>query len=147
MTRAGYARLTWCATLTVAATALLSMPVKLVWNASASVPIGLYRISSSGPPKVGDLVLVRPSEPVAQFMAERRYVGPRTPLLKHVVAIPEQQVCRIGLRIIIDGSYRGSALTSDRSGRPLPVWRGCRTLGPDEMFLLNPTVPDSLDGR
>ena len=29
----------------------------------------------------------------------------------------------------------------------LPRWSGCRTLQPDEVFLMNPTVPDSLDGR
>ena len=35
----------------------------------------------------------------------------------------------------------------DRRGRALPVWQGCRMLEPGELLLLNPSVPDSLDGR
>ena len=147
MTRLGYARLTWFATLAVATTALFTVPVKLVWNASASVPVGFYRISNNTAPQIGDLVLIRPSEQVARFMAERQYVGPHTPLLKHVVAVPGQQVCRIGMRIIIDGSYRGSALSHDRSGRLLPLWEGCHTLQSGQLFLMNPAIPNSLDGR
>jgi conjugative transfer signal peptidase TraF len=147
MTRLGYARLTWFATLAVAATALFTVPVKLVWNASASVPVGFYSISKADAPKIGDLVLIRPSQPIARFMAERQYVGPRTPLLKHVVAVPGQQVCRFGVRIIIDGNYRGSALSHDRSGRPLPIWQGCHTLQSGQLFLMNHAIPNSLDGR
>ena len=147
MTRLGYARLTWFATLAVASTALFTVPVKLVWNASASVPVGFYRISNAYAPQIGDLVLIRPSQPIARFMAERKYVGLRTPLLKHVVAVPGQQVCRTGMRIIIDGSYRGSALSHDRSGRLLPLWEGCHTLQSGQIFLMNPAVLNSLDGR
>ena len=147
MTRVGYARLTWFATLGVAATTLIAVPVKLVWNASASVPVGLYRISKTDAPQIGDLVLIRPSEPVARFMAKRQYVGPRTPLLKHVVAVSGQQVCRTGMRIIIDGRYLGSVLSHDRSGRLLPAWQGCHTLQSGQLFLMNPAVPNSLDGR
>ena len=44
-----------------------------------------------------------------------------------------------------------NASASDRErdgrGRPLPVWQDCRTLGADELLLLNPDHPDSLDGR
>lgn len=147
MTRLGYARLTWFATLAVAATTLITVPVKLVWNASASVPVGFYRISKADAPQIGDLVLIRPSQPIARFMGERQYVGPRTPLLKHVVAVPGQQVCRFGMRVIIESNYRGSALSHDRSGRLLPVWQGCHTLQSGQLFLMNPAVPNSLDGR
>jgi type IV secretory pathway protease TraF len=29
----------------------------------------------------------------------------------------------------------------------LPAWKGCRTLRAGEVFLLNPNIPDSFDGR
>ena len=51
---------------TAAALAALLLPalhrpqLRLVWNASASVPIGLYGIESNAVPRVGDLVAVRP---------------------------------------------------------------------------------------
>ena len=42
---------------------------------------------------------------------------------------------------------RCAAQSLDHLGRTLPRWSGCRTLQPDEVFLMNPTAPDSLDGR
>src|SRR3546814_15964061 len=43
--------------------------------------------------------------------------------------------------------WSSDVCSSDLLGRPLPRWSGCHTLGPSEVFLMNPTVPDSLDGR
>jgi type IV secretory pathway protease TraF len=39
------------------------------------------------------------------------------------------------------------ALDADAAGRPLATWTGCRLLPSDEVFLLMPDVPASLDGR
>ncbi|WP_245272209.1 S26 family signal peptidase [Xanthobacter sp. 126] len=41
----------------------------------------------------------------------------------------------------------GDALDRDRTGRDLPVWQGCRNIAQGDLFLMNPDVPDSLDGR
>lgn len=41
----------------------------------------------------------------------------------------------------------GDALNRDRSGRPLPVWQGCRRIPAGEIFLMNGQSEDSLDGR
>ena len=59
-------------TTLVAATAVLSSigarPVpRFLWNASESVPIGLYRLHSAGRLAVTDLVAVLPPEPLATF--------------------------------------------------------------------------------
>jgi type IV secretory pathway protease TraF len=32
-------------------------------------------------------------------------------------------------------------------GRPLPEWQGCLIVGKDEVFVMNPNAPASLDGR
>ena len=47
---------------------------KLLWNASASVPIGLYAVRRAIPLYVGELVVVSPPKPLAQFFAARRYL-------------------------------------------------------------------------
>ena len=52
------------------------------------------------------------------------------PLLKRVLALPGQTVCRAGAVITVDGVDVGEARDRDRLGRPLPVWQGCRTLRP-----------------
>jgi type IV secretory pathway protease TraF len=43
---------------------------RYVWNASASVPVGLYRLRPAGELAVAELVAVQPPEPLATFLAE-----------------------------------------------------------------------------
>ena len=119
----------------------------LLWNASASVPIGLYAVHPVGPLHVGQLLIISPPAPLARFLAARRYLPMGVPLIKHVAALPGQTVCRLGRKITIDGMAQAEALDRDTRGRPLPVWQGCQKLTPHEIFLLNIGVPDSLDGR
>ena len=127
--------------------AIATMPMTLVWNASASVPIGLYAVRPIDRLSVSDLIVAMPPEALARFLTERRYLGIGVPLIKHVAATPGQTVCRIGATIWIDGDVIAQARERDRLGRPLPVWRGCQTLDAEAVFLLNPDVPDSMDGR
>ena len=127
--------------------ALHAMPLRLVWNASASVPVGLYRIEPPASIGVGGLVLVRPSPALERLMAERRYVERGVPLLKPVAAVAGATVCRTGLSITIDGHAAVLALPSDRIGRALPRWSGCRRVGSDEFFLIAPASAASFDSR
>ncbi len=131
----------------VAATIAVDMPRRVIWNVSASVPLGLYVTTPVHRLRVGELVAVRPPEKLATFMASRRYLGAGVPMLKHVAALPGQSVCRRRLRIRIDGRPVASARLADSLGRPLPAWRGCHRLTDDEVFLLNAEVSDSFDGR
>jgi conjugative transfer signal peptidase TraF len=147
MTRFGYVMVTYVATIGVAVASLVSLPLRLVWNASASVPIGFYLIDPPRDVRVGDLVAVMPPKPLADFMVERGYIGRNVPLLKHVAALPGQQVCRTGNAITVDDVRFGDALDRDRRGRPLPVWQGCRKVADGDIFLMNVSVADSLDSR
>ncbi|YBV94019.1 S26 family signal peptidase (plasmid) [Phyllobacteriaceae bacterium JZ32] len=147
MTRFGYAMVTYFAAMSVAVAAFIPMPTRLIWNATNSAPVGLYTIAPADRLEVLELVAVQPPEPLADFMAKRGYVDRGVPLLKRVLGLPGQQVCRIGRVITVDGIEMGDALEHDRLGRPLPVWRGCRTIAADQLFLMNVEVRDSLDGR
>ena len=120
---------------------------KLIWNASASAPIGFYAVLPIRPLVVGDFVIAEPPDTLAGFLDARHYLSKGVPLLKHVAAVPGQIVCRHGAIVTIDGVVVASALTRDRARRPLPVWRGCRALAANEIFLLNRSIPDSFDGR
>ncbi|MEL7277818.1 MAG: S26 family signal peptidase [Pseudomonadota bacterium] len=119
----------------------------LVWNASASVPIGFYAVKPLDAPAVGDLVVLEPPEQLGDWLLERGYLGARVPLLKHVAALPGQHVCRIGVTITVDGSPVANAKLRDRFDRRLPSWQGCQTLTDDQFFFLNPDTEASLDGR
>jgi conjugative transfer signal peptidase TraF len=147
MTRFGYVMVTYFSVMGVAIASFVPTPLHLVWNASASVPIGLYDLNPPRDFYVGDLVAVMPGKPLADFMVERGYIGPGVPLMKHIAALPGQTVCRTGTAITVDTVPLGNALDRDKRGRPLPVWQGCRRIADGNIFLMNPDVPDSLDGR
>ena len=119
---------------------------RLIWNASASAPTGLYRLHPGTQPKVGQLVAIMPPPPLARFMAERHYLPEAMPLLKRVVALPGQRVCRHAALVMIDGTPVATDLPHDRHDRPLLVWQGCRIIGAGTLFLLN-TPADSFDSR
>lgn len=118
-----------------------------IWNASASVPIGLYRLAPVERPDIGDFVVVSPPEPLAAFLAERGYLPSGVPLIKRVLGLAGATICRRGATIIAYDHAYGEARERDRLGRPLPVWQGCRRLAAGEVFLMNWDAPDSLDGR
>jgi type IV secretory pathway protease TraF len=125
MTRFGWVMTTYSAVLVSCVTALFHPAPKLIWNASASVPIGLYAVHPAGTLRTGELLVVTPPEPLAAFLDARRYLPKGVPLLKHIAALPGQTVCRTGDTISIDGSAVGAALDRDHLGRSLPVWQGC----------------------
>lgn len=147
MTRAGLIIVTALATIGVGYPGLTPMPVKLIWNASASAPVGFYTVDFDGPFEVTDLVVVDAPEPLATFLAERGYLPKGVPLLKRVLAVSGQTVCRTGHTITVDGIAVGIALERDRAGRNLPVWQDCLRIHTGEIFLMNWQVRDSLDGR
>jgi len=119
---------------------------RLVWNVSASAPIGLYRVVF-GEVKRGDLVLVRPSEMIARFAAERGYLPLGTPLVKRIAALSGDDVCAFKDAVIVNGRVVARRLEKDGAGWLLPRWNDCRELAGDELFLLMEDVQDSFDSR
>src|SRR5262245_7541757 len=120
---------------------------RLLWNASESVPIGLYTVEAADQLAVTNLVVAMPANSLATFLNERGYVPLGVPLIKRILALRGQSVCRSELVISVDGIAMGMALAHDRQGRPLPVWQGCRAIAQDEVFLMNWDEPASFDGR
>jgi conjugative transfer signal peptidase TraF len=118
-----------------------------IWNASDSVPVGLYRLLPIGELSVTDLVAVQAPEPLATFLADRGYLPRGVPMLKRVLALPGQTVCRNARTITVDEIAMGEARDRDSRGRSLPVWRGCRVVAENELFLMNWQSGNSFDGR
>ena len=117
MTRFGYVMVTYFAAMGVAVAAFIPTSTKLIWNATASAPIGFYTIAPADQLEVPELDVVMPPEPLADFMVERGYVGRGVPLLKRVLGLPGQRVCRSRDLITVDGIEMGEALDRDRLGR------------------------------
>lgn len=129
--------------------ATLAMPVTrfAVWNASASVPTGLYAIGGKASLQVGERVAIEPPPELRRLLAERGYLPNGVVLIKRIAAISGQRVCRFGQGVTIDGNFVGVARARDRLGRPLPAWFGCQKLQSGELFMMSPAAPDSFDGR
>ena len=140
--------LTMLAAATVALSAIGAQPAtKYIWNGSESVPAGLYLVRPTARPAVTQLVVVEPPEPLATFLAEGGYLPRGVPMLKRVLALHGQTVCRDQLTITVDTIEVGEARERDGGGRPLPIWHGCRVIADGEVFLMNWQSADSLDGR
>lgn len=147
MTRFGYVMTTYFAMLVFIGFAFVHPAPRLIWNATASTPTGLYALRPIGRLHALELVAVRPPEPIASYLADGGFLPKGVPLLKHVMAVAGQTVCREGDAVTVDRVEVGVAHDRDHLGRLLPRWSGCRTLMAGEVFLMNPTVPDSLDSR
>src|SRR5579862_2915025 len=80
-----------------------------IWNASNSVPIGLYRVQPVSRLNVTELVAVQPPDLLAVFLDLNGYLPIGVPMLKRVLALPGQTVCRNGLTIAVDGINVGEA--------------------------------------
>ena len=119
----------------------------VIYNASASAPIGFYRLLPVGRLRRGDLVLVRTPDSARALAAERGYLPATVPLVKRIAALSGDTVCVVGRVITINGYHVANRLAADHLGRPLPAWSGCRALHPGEVFLLMEAVPDSFDSR
>lgn len=147
MTRRAWFFGTYFVVLAVGVSAAVHIAPRLLWNSTASVPVGLYRLRADSSLHVGDLAALHLSDRLAVLLSQRGYLPLGVPLLKPVAALPGQTVCRKNGSITIDGKSIGEALTSDHRGRPLPAWQGCHRLGREEIFVMNPAEPRSLDGR
>ena len=116
-----------------------------VWNASASIPQGLYRRSFKLS-DAGSIVLVWPSPDQNKFVAQRGYLPKRVPLIKIVAGLPGQHICYRGTNIFLDGRVLVQRRATDTIGRQMPSLSLCRFLKNSEYFVLG-TSPLSIDSR
>ena len=117
----------------------------LIWNASPSVPIGLYWVEFRQPNR-GEIAVLKPPEWVQLFADQRNYLPRFAWLMKPILATSGAVVCRFGTLTLVDGRLIARALLQDAMHRPMPVWKGCRKLSDTQVFLLS-RHHDSFDSR
>jgi conjugative transfer signal peptidase TraF len=134
------------ALVALAAPVVLAPTTLLVWNASASAPVGLWRITPGAPVRLGDHVLAQPPPAARRLAAQRHYLPANVPMIKAVAAVSGDKVCAVGAWIAVNDRPVALRRAADRKGRKLPWWSGCGRLSGGVILLLNP-APDSFDGR
>lgn len=135
---------------TVAVAAVLIAPLArsnpvLIWNVSASIPIGLYVVEWRSP-RIGEIAVLKPPKWASILADQRGYLPSSALLLKPVAAEEGDVVCRFGALVFVNGGLRAKALRDDRLKRPLPSWKGCLRLGRRQIFVLSKRK-DSFDSR
>ena len=120
---------------------------RLVWNASASAPLGLYAIQPGASLARGDMALASLPRSVRTLAARRRYLPANVPLVKRVAAVAGTEICAHHREILIDNRVVAMRRIVDRRGRHMPSWEGCVRLRNRQLFLLMAHNPDSFDGR
>lgn len=122
----------------------------LVMNITNSMPRGIYIRSSFESIKRGSIVTV----PIPEIMREYVRAYPAWDkffdshrLLKTVVAIHGDTICRNGNKFSINGSVIAYAEERGPDQRLLPNWQGCKRLMQDEIAVYSNGLRDSIDSR
>ena len=79
MTRFGYVMTTYFAMLVFIRLAFVHPAPRLIWNATASTPTGLYALRPAGKLHALELIAVRAPEPIASYLADGGFLPKGVP--------------------------------------------------------------------
>lgn len=120
----------------IACLSTLTLPrPMLLWNASASMPRGLYAIGAAEGVGRGDTVVARLPGGPRRLAARRGYLPFAVPVIKRIAALSGDRVCARGGGLWVNGRFAAARRSADAAGRPLGGWRGCRKLGGEVLLL------------
>jgi type IV secretory pathway protease TraF len=121
-----------------------SVPL-LIWNASESVPRGMYFVAKHQP-MIGEIAVIKPADWVQLYASSRGYLPQNVWLLKPIFAANPSIICRFGSYVFVDGKYVAKVKIVDKLHRRLPVWKGCKALTSTQYVVLGQRR-DSFDSR
>jgi conjugative transfer signal peptidase TraF len=107
----------------------------IVWNASDSIPKGLYWIAKRHA-AINEIAVLKLPE-WAEIIADQRNYLPKDAWLLKPVAASDGIVCRFDDHVFVDGKLVATALSRDKAGRILPSWKGCHQLQSGQLFVLS----------
>jgi len=118
----------------------------IMYNATDSLPHGIYRVIKQQTYKRGDLIVFPIPEQVRSLVLERGWLKPDSYLIKPVAAINGDNVWITCGQVFVNGKSFGAIKKQDKKGLPLPslVFKG--TLSPGKSAVLQHT-DDSFDSR
>ena len=123
----------------LAASAVLPDIIKnppIIINETISMAKGAYvRTGKVDDLKRGDIIAMPMNASAKDYLGAKLGYPQDTMLIKRVVGLSGDIICRQGTIVTIDGtSVR--AFSKDTSGNELPTWSGCHTLLLNEVILL-----------
>jgi conjugative transfer signal peptidase TraF len=118
----------------------------LLWNRTASLPVGLYWVGRPTCFERGDLVVFPVPPAVRALVHARGYLPDGYVLLKPVVAVAGDRVCAEGGVAFVGGAPFGPVLATDSEGRALPHDALCGDVPPGRLYVAS-HHPQSFDSR
>lgn len=137
------------AALCLAVVMQIADPPRLIvlYNPSASAPVGWYKINANGVIERDVMVAAFAPDDARNLADERGYLPHHVPLIKTVWATGGEKICSENGVVRAPNRPDIYALREDGLGRELPSWSGCITLTMDEVFLVSTDVQTSFDSR
>ena len=118
----------------------------MILNETASMAKGVYvRLGEVADLKQGDIIAMPMNSAARNYLVEKLGYSKDTVMIKRAAALSGDLICRQNSLVTINKRTIVAAL-SDQQGNPLPAWHGCRTLSPNQVFLLG-DHPASFDSR
>lgn len=118
----------------------------IIYNATDSLPHGIYRVIKQQNYKRGDLIVFPVPERVRSFVIERGWLKPDSYLIKPVAAKTGDNMRITSRQVFINGISFGATKKQDRRGLPLPSLVFNDTLSPGKIAVLQRS-DDSFDSR
>lgn len=119
----------------------------LLYNPSASAPIGWYKVQRKSSFNVGEKVAVFAPPWARKLADERGYLPREYPLIKTIIAGPHQEICFKNGAVSVPDYPDIPVLAQDSLGREMPRLSGCQTLKEGEYFIASPDVQAGFDSR
>lgn len=123
-------------------------PKVLIYNHTASVPVGWYIVIPSNNYHAGDYVVFKVPHDIQSLAVNRGWMKENDTMLKIIGAVEGDtyRAEKDSKRFLINEKYIGEIFLHDKDGRSLPTHFGEFVVGRDE-FLPISYHPFSFDGR
>ena len=118
----------------------------IIYNATDSLPHGIYRVIKQENYDRGDLIVFPVPEQVRSLVIERGWLKPDSYLIKPVAAKTGDNMRITFGQVFINGMSFGVTKIQDRQGLPLPSFVLYDTLSPGKIAVLQRS-DDSFDSR
>lgn len=117
------------------------------YQVSPSMPEGFYFIEPAKNLKRNDIVIFYPPKNIKKFLLEHHWIPHDGLLMKYVVGVPGDWVCKKGNVIWINHKRIANVYRFYATNKLLPNWKFCVTLKHNQFLLMSTRVERSFDGR
>jgi len=118
----------------------------IIYNATDSLPHGIYRVIKQQTYERGDLIVFPVPEQVRSLVIERGWLKPESYLIKLVAAKTGEDMWITCGQVFVNGKPFGTVKKQDRQGLPLPSLVFNDALSPGKIAVLQRS-DDSFDSR